>query len=407
MRIHRRDIGLGLLLIASALGLLAPLPANSGMAASSQPEIRDVVLPASLPADGTARGAVLFHDPQGDVVEAVFHVIDGKFNVFRERVVQDRVKLTDRDAQPTDSVVFQVNCGFAEQQVMLKLELIDRQGHRSQPELISFTCGTPREANFDAELAAERPTDRVLTMNLFVLDDGVNALSDGAVFEATDAPLAQPRPELIDAVTSQIIPAVSGIWDQCGVTFRLGTFAIVRPENVPLPETNLDDALFVRGDGLPQIALSRRPLQALSQALAQLSGPLPISQRDLVSQQLTVFASSARLVASPGDRAQFGGVTYLKGRVSLIRWDSIFVDETGSIVLPKRPITAIAHEFGHNFGLGHVSEPSDRGNLMFADPDGRAVAVPPQPPVGLTPDQCERSRAHIDETGLSGESADR
>lgn len=405
MRSNRHRLGVSLLLVASGLGLLTPFSADYGISQPATPEIRAVVIPSSIPAFESARGVVLFSDPQGDVTQAIFHVIDGKFNLFRATMDANRAKLNVDQVKSTDSLIFDVDCAFAEQQVMLRLELIDRRGHRSRPELVTFTCGVPSEANFDKEQSAERPTDRHLAMNLLVLDDGINSLSDGATFPSVDAPLGRARPALAAAMTRQIVPALSGIWDQCGLAFRLDTLAIVRPRHVQLAGITMDERLFVRGDGLPQIALAHDPLEVLTEALVPLGeSPEYASRHPFGPNALTVYVSSARFVAEPGDQAQFGGVTYLRGRVSLVRWDAVMEtdeEESSAIVLPKRPVTAIAHEFGHNFGLQHVSEPSDRDNLMFADPDGRAVAVPPQPPVGLTATQCTTARAYIEQSSLA------
>lgn len=376
-------------------------PASRGV--GSAPTVLEIALPAEIPQEEAARGTVRYRDPDGDVSEARFHVVDGKYDPFT-------VKLTAEEGRREEGgFAFRVVCALA-QQVTLKLVLIDAAGHRSAPTGFSFTCGRPPLGNYDEEQAAARPIARTLGMNLFVLDDGVTTLSEGAVFSAQSAAVGAPRGEVRRAIEHQVVPAVTGIWDQCGIAFRLNALAVIRPERIVLAEGTLDELLFLRDEGLTEIALAdpdrQQPIDLLAQALAPLAEEvLEVHARPLeIEKALTVFVTGARLVARPGDRAHFGGATTLGGRISLIRWDAILVtdSETGSIVPPKRPITAIAHEFGHNFGLEHVSPEEAPLNLMLSVP-GRPTAVPPQPTVDVLPSQCERVQPVIQQLALSDE----
>ncbi|MFB6286761.1 MAG: hypothetical protein ABEK03_09360 [Candidatus Bipolaricaulia bacterium] len=394
--------GIALLLAVGGLGFVSFSLAAPVKARPTSPQVLQTIVPDRITGARTAYGTVQFVDPQADVTKAEFHVIDGKFNPFEVSYSPNRRQLsrgTDGDAT---TVAFPLDCSMADQRVTLKLELVDRQGNRSRPTPISFTCGSPLRGNFDEEQAQTRPVNHRVTMNLFVLDEGVNSLSDGAGFPSADAAIGQPRERLQAAVREQIVPAITRIWDQCGVGFRLGTFKIVRPGQIALSQGSLAEELFVQRDHLPEIALANDPLRVMSEAHDRIDELLEPQKSTLGANELTVFASSARLVAQPDDEQQFGGLTTVMGRVSFVRWDAVLpeTNSPGPIMLPKRVVTAMAHEFGHNFGLGHVSEPSDRRNLMFADPDGRAVHVPPQPPVALKASQCDKTIDHIRNSGL-------
>ena len=368
------------------------------------PVVLGVELPERIEVNGLAvPGRVRLRDPDGDLVEVRFRVVDGKYDPFWLRVEGLRGR---REGEAT----FTVRCEIA-QQVTLLVEAVDAQGLRSAPWGFSFTCGEPPRGTYDLELQTKRPVRRTLGMNVLILKDGVTTLAEGARFPDPTSPVGEPAPVVRRAFENAIVPAITGLWDQCGVGFRLETLAVVRPDRLRLEGGTLDAQLFVRRDGaLPEVPIGdyghgrgrRRALDVLNEALEAVAGARAAQGRPFDARALTVFVTGARLVLRPGDRRHFGGVTTLGGHVSLVRWDALWVldAEAGEIFPPKRPITAFAHEFGHNFGLEHVPLDEDPLNLMLSVP-GRPTAVPPQPTVRLLPWQCEQARPRVEELALN------
>lgn len=359
------------------------------------PAVLEIKLPERIEVNGLAvPGLVRFRDPDGDLKEARFHVVDGKYDPFT-------LNLLGFWGRQEGNFSFTVRCEIA-QQVTLLVELIDHWGHRSAPQGFSFTCGQPPQGNYDWEQATVRPTRYTLAVNILILDDGITALSEGARFPDGTAAVGAPDPMVQKAFEHFIIPAITGIWDQCGVGFELETLTVVRPGRIDLKGRTLEELLFVRERPMAEIAIADpdrlRPLQVLEEALDPLTDALAAQGASLNRQALTVFVTGARIVLQPGDERHFGGVTTLGGRISLVRWDALWVlnPATGEIFTPKRPITAFAHEFGHNFGLEHVAPEEDPLNLMLSVP-GQPTAVPPQPTVRLLPWQCEQAGPRIEE----------
>lgn len=389
-------IALGMVAASVAVG---PLSAEDPTLPPSPPEIIAVKLPSRLALDGSPiMGTVRYLDPDGDLKEARFHVVDGKFDPFT-------IELENAVGTTEGEFPFTVSCPIA-QEVTLKLVLVDRAGQRSAPEGFSFTCGEPPQGNYDQEQAASRPTRYTLGLNLFILEDGVNTLTEGAAFPDDGAILGRPREEVQRAIERQIVPAVTGIWDQCEVGYELLNLSVVRPQKLKLSAGNLDELLFVREPGrLAEIAISdpnrSRPLEVLEEALGPLRDALEAQGSGLDLRALNVFITGARIVFHVGDERHFGGVTTLGGQISLIRWDAIWVinQETGEIFPPKRPITAIAHELGHNFNLEHISPQKDPLNLMLSV-SSQPTAVPPQPTVHLLPSQCEQAEPTVSRLDL-------
>ncbi|GEM_PF-1037166 len=381
--------------------------ALNGIGGGHRPEVLDVVLPRQIEPNGLPiPGTVRFRDPDGDALRARFRVIDGKYDPFVAPIDAPRGRTgTGTETGTEGSIPFTVTCEIA-QQVTLLVVVEDAQGLRSDPEGITFTCGVPPRGNYNREQDAVRPVGRTLGVNVFVLADGVTTLADGSS-RGSGAAVGEPSPAVARAMRQQVIPAVTGIWDQCGVEFELLNLWVVDPRALRLAGGSLDELLFVREGELPEVALAdpnrRRPLAVLHEAVSALRRELAARGGELPAESLTVFVSGARIVMRPGDKRHFGGVTTIGGRVSLVRWDAIWVidETTGAIFPPKRPITAFAHEFGHNFGLEHLSLEDDPLNLMLSVPQ-QPTAVPPEPTVNLLPEQCAEALPAIRELDLRG-----
>jgi len=127
------DVRIVLALILAALlvwlagGALKP----SSPAPSAAPQITAIDFPEEIRADGEeVMGTVEFIDPDGDIVEARFEVVEAV--LFEPFHFDPQV-----EGQKKGRFTF-VIFSFVPQKVTLRVVLIDRQGHRSPPVEFSF-----------------------------------------------------------------------------------------------------------------------------------------------------------------------------------------------------------------------------------------------------------------------------
>lgn len=123
------------LVVAALLALVGALlwlgPGSSPSPAPAAPEVLSVEFPEEIPADGSeVAGSVAFRDPDGDVIEARFEVVEAElFDSFRfDPNVEGR-----REGEFT-FVIF----SFIPQEIVLRVVLVDRAGHRSEPFELRF-----------------------------------------------------------------------------------------------------------------------------------------------------------------------------------------------------------------------------------------------------------------------------
>jgi hypothetical protein len=121
------DLKLVLIAVLVALGIGALLWLNAGPADSSAaPEVLSVEFPEEIPADGSeVSGKVRFRDPDADVIEARFEVVEAElFDSFRFN--------PHVEGQSEGEFVFMI-FSFFPQEIALRVVLVDRAGHRSEP----------------------------------------------------------------------------------------------------------------------------------------------------------------------------------------------------------------------------------------------------------------------------------
>jgi hypothetical protein len=280
---------------------------------AAPPVISSLTFPSAMEPNDSAVGQIIYQDPDQDVIYARFDVVDGRYY----RLTFSAPAMTSAQGH----MDFALRCTSYAQQITLALTLYDAAGERSAPFKLTFTCGRPPLYNFDVEQARSLPVSQQIPLNVFILDDGENALSEGATFP-DGALLGEPRPEVLQALQTKVLPKLTGIWDQCGLGFELIDAWVVRPDRLTMREGRLVD---VEG-----------------------------------------FSESAW------------------PNYSLVRWGTVLAGVT-----PKQMIATLAHELGHNLGLGHPGEDglgdtqSDPLNLMWGS------GVSPQPRAHLLRSQCE------------------
>jgi hypothetical protein len=339
------------------------------------PEIASIHFPANLPLNTTASGQILYRDPDRDVISARFDVVDGRYYRIQTEV------------HDPDGMSFSLACTSYPQQITLAVTLLDVAGERSEPKRLTFTCGQPPLYDFDSQQRIVLPVRQSIPLNFFLVDDGQTALTEGAML-SRDGQLAQPQGDVMRAITQEVLPKLTGIWDQCGVGFELSGAWVVNPARVQLAGgVDLATQLFQKEGPDLVIQHGAASGNVLRQAALMLQQAARAEQ-PRAAQAFNVFIVGARILTL-WERQ----LTDIEGfsesgwpNYAIVRWGAILEG-----VAPKQMISTLAHELGHNLGLGHPGEDglaetsSDEFNLM------KGSGVTPQPRAHLMASQCRRA----------------
>lgn len=368
---------LGLILIALAL---AAFPGGA-----VTPSVTNIDFPAIVPNNATAQGEITFRGFSSDIAKAEFFVADGRY---------EPVTLPVEDANASgDRLSFELPCTSYAQEITLAVRLVDEAGLRNPPRTFSFTCGQPPRYNFQAEQADQLPIENRIPLNVFILDDGGNTLSDGAMY-GEDSALGVPRQEVVQAVYNRIKPSLTGIWDQCGLGFEVNGAWVVEPEAIQVSGGSLSEQIYARdANGQRVIRYSGQTDQLMRQATFELWE----AAQQQTSEAFTGF--NVILVGTSIEAYWQGNWSPIEGfsggtwpRFAVARWGALLDG-----VEPRQMLATLAHELGHNFGLEHPEDSpvaavqSDGDNLM------KGSGVSPNPRANLLPGQCERVQATLDQ----------
>jgi hypothetical protein len=392
---------LGFAFVAVALLLL--LVPWSGRAAGSL-QIISISFPDRIPTGGVVvSGSVVFNDPDNQIDHAEFDVLDGGYDPFTLDLSQRSKIFRDVGSDGLRVFRFSIACDAHPRHVILKVSLVDRSSQSSPPALLPFFCDTPPAGNFEEEEATSRPTSHTIVLNYYFLDDGLSTITRGTRYSSTDTVSALIDPQIERALRAQIVPAMTGIWDQCGVAFRLGVVRVVRPEKLIVPGErgqSISNLFFGEANGVKAVFDAPLNSDETIDLLSVLSDFGVSFDQQLAAQgaspgrALDVFIIGRKGLLSKANPLAFGGVAQIGGTVNLIHWQSIFFTQTNSaqILLPEIVVQAMAHEIGHNLGLQHVTPQIDPLNLMISDPD---LPRPYPPTVHLMPTQCDQVAAAV------------
>ena len=370
-----RKRSLGLILVAF---VLAALPGGA-----ETPSVTDIDFPAIMPNNTSAQGQISFRGFSSDITKAEFYVADGRY---------EPVTLPIEDADSANGQLrFELPCTTYAQRITLAVRLVDESGLRNAPRQFSFTCGQPPRYNFQSVQADERPIENRLPLNVFILDDGANTLSDQAMYGSSSI-LGLPRQEVVQAIYNRIEPALSGVWDQCGLGFEVNGAWVVQPEDIQISDRSLSEQIYAQDDrGNRIIRYSGQTDTLMRQATFELWE---------AAQQQTSEAFKGFNVILVGTSIE----AYWQGSWSPIEgfsggtWPTFAVARWGALlddVQPRQMLATLAHELGHNFGLEHPEHSpvdevrADSNNLM------KGSGVAPEPRANLLPGQCQRAQQRL------------
>ncbi|MBI1729403.1 hypothetical protein HY229_01855 [Candidatus Acetothermia bacterium] len=364
---------------------LLSVVAGSIVAFATPPSISAVQFPNQFQVNTSRAGQISFESTDHDVAFARFDVADGRYY----RQVVSSVSQTDLQQ---GKLSFSLDCTAYGQKVSLAVTLFNGNGEKSEPYNLTFLCGEPSVYNFDAEQAEALSVNERIPLNFFIVDDGVTALAEDAVF-TNGSILGRPSPRILDAIRNTVIPKLTGIWDQCNFGFDLINVWVVRPQDIQISGQSLDQQLFSSQQGQRVIQYGRESADLLRQATYQIWR---------AAQGADARAANGFNVLLIGAGIMTSGVIADESEgFSESVWPNYAVVRSGTIVqdiLPKQMISTLAHELGHNLGLVHPGQDdlyetlTDPMNLMAGS------GVSPQPRANLLQRQCDR--AHVTYTAL-------
>lgn len=374
-----------LTIACSLLGTLIFVVAGSLTVFATPPAISAVQFPNQFQVNATRSGQISFESADRDVAFARFDVADGRYY----RQVVSPVSQTDLEQ---GKLSFSLDCSSYGQKVSLAITLFNSKGERSEPYDLTFICGQPSVYNFDSEQAEVLPVHERIPLNFFIIDDGVTALAEDAVF--TDGSiLGTPSPRVLNSIQNTVLPGLTGIWDQCNFGFDLVKVWVVRPQNIQISGQSLDQQLFTTKQGQRVIQYGLGSADLLRQATYQIwKAAQDADARAANGFNVLLIGASIMTNGSVADDSE---------GFSESVWPNYAIVRSGTIVqdiLPKQMISTLAHELGHNLGLAHPGEDdiyealTDPMNLMAGS------GVSPQPRANLLQRQCDK--AHVTYTAL-------
>ena len=354
--------------------------AMTGVAQANTPTITSVQFPASIKSGGSGSGLVQVRGAQGGIERLQLDVVDGRYH---------RVDI-QAASQDANQVGFKLDCTAYDQKVTLRVSVTDRAGYTSAPQLINFSCGKPPQYNLDKELSRNYPTSQSLKVNFFILNDGVTALTENAT--PLESPKwSQPDVLTVRAIKERIVPSLTGVWDQCAIGFEAGLIRVVNLDAFELPQGPVASWLFARYENGRAIMQDSNSPMILSQLQQQIFSALREEQLAPSPADLTVFVTGSRVLASyNGKLSDIEGFSLTAATgYSLVRWGAVYGGQSGQPALPKQVVATLAHELGHQLGLGHpggdgiADTLNDKLNLM------KGSGVTPDPRANLLNSQCQ------------------
>ena len=342
-----------------------------------QPVIDSINFPEKIPLNTEVDGTISFRDREGDIVEVRF-----------EHLTQSLTSIIDNETLQLEGVK-QGEASFAQvvedtpRIIIVRFIFRDAAGHESKPYLLTYKGGDaePFYEHYAKVIREQQPVSIRKKLHFFILEDTGTELAKGTEFLSESGVSVAASPNITTVLLSQVLPAINGIWDQCGVEFEAGKVEVVHPEKIKVGSTRTLASIFRNKDGKHIVAL-----------LAKKEGWT--SDLDASLAQLGVGPSEYAVIIFGNDfwnldlNKQTESQAISPGRTTFLSWRHLqFSEESPKrIILPENIMSTIAHEIGHNLNLLHPKEeksiPSsqfDQFNLMTE----RGVGSE------LLPEQCQ------------------